>query len=218
MADLDVAEKAVAALRDDRPTTRGSSLARGGRLGSIDASRILDDKLFARRQARRHAATPSRPSPATLDAAADNVDHRDRARTSPSADRDRARGRRALRHARELDHAHDASIIGALALLAALAPRPRASPATSAGACAPSRRAAEALAQGDVDHELSVRAATRSGAPPTPWPPWSSTCARWPAPPIASPPATSPSTCSRAPSATASAPPSPASWPSCAPP
>ena len=80
-------------------------------------------------------------------------------------------------------------IIGALALLAALvlalalARHLRAAWSRSRAPPRPSPRATSTTS-------CPSRAATRSVAPPAPWPRWSITSARWPAPPIASPPAT----------------------------
>ena len=111
--------------------------------------------------------------------------------TSTQANRERAAGRRSASPrsrpaTRRTTHRHRRA--GAAGRARA---SPSGSPATSAAACAPLSRAAEALAEGDVDHELSVKRPRRGRAHRrAPWPRWSSTCARWPAPPTAWPRAT----------------------------
>ena len=163
-------------------------------------------------------ATPSRPSPATP-TRRPTPSSRPSSATSPQANtRPRGRPTSASPRSRPRPRARRI-ILGALALLAALILAARASRATSAAACAPSRRAAEALAEGDVDHELSVKGRDEvgrtAGALATMVEHLRSLAGA--ADRVAAGDLTVDAR-SRAPSATASAPPSPASWPSCAPP
>ena len=172
-----------------RPTTR----ARLARLAAVvERDRGLEDldaKLYAavkRGDTRRRRAEPS---PSHADAAADGVTtaierYIARANTRPRG------GRRALRQRSRARPRARRMIIGALALLAALGlalgARPPPQPPPGRRSRAPPRRSPRATS---ITSSPS-RAATRSGAPPPRWPRWSSTCARWPAPPTASPPAT----------------------------
>ena len=195
----------------------GSALAASRSTPPSSASRTQRRQALRRRQARRHAATPSRLVAGYADAAADNVItaierlHRPR----PTATARRPTSASPALESR--DQAHDASIIGALALLAALglavglarhlgrrlrasrAP-PRRSPRATSTTSSPSgpRRGRAHRRRPGHDGRAPPRAGRRRrprgrGRPDR-------------------------RRVSRAPSATASAPPSPASWPSCAPP
>ena len=168
------------------------------------------------RQARRHAATPSRPSPAT-------PTRRPTTSSRPSS----ATSRRPTASARRPTSASPALeaatrrttlIIGALALLAALG-LALALARHLARRLRALSRAAEALAEGDVDHELSVKGRDEvgrtAGALAT-MVEHLRYAGRRRRPRRRRRPDRR--RVSRAPSATASAPPSPASWPSCAPP
>ena len=202
-----------------RPASKGSAARRGRRLGR---DRHVEDprrQALRSRQAGRHAATPSRPSPATPTRRPTTSSSRHRAlhRAGRACDRAQADERFATLESAATRTTHHPRRAGP-------AGRARSSPsAIGRHLSAPPASRVSARRRGARRGRRRSRArrraaATRSGAPPARWPRWSSTSARWPAPPTASPPATSPSTSRRAPSATASAPPSPASWPSCAPP
>ena len=113
-----------------------------------------DAKLYARvKRGDRVGATELVSS--SVDEAADGVTARHRHLHRPR--QPRARGRPTQRFASAKAGATRLTlIIGALALLAALAPGLRARPPPHAAAWCALSRAAEALAEGDVDHELSV--------------------------------------------------------------
>ena len=172
--------QAVAALRKtDRDA--GSAKRVAVVADAIKTWNVLDAKLYARRQARRHRLR--RADRRRLRG------RRGRQRRSPPSS---ATSRRPTAIARRPTSAsprwraatrRSSIVIGVLALLAALGLAVGLARHLGRRLRAVSQ-AAEALAQGDVDHELSVERPRRGRAHRRLlWPRWSSTCARWPAPP-----------------------------------
>ena len=153
------------------------------------AVRGRDAKLYAavkRGDPRRRRPSWSR---ATSTSRRRQRDHRHRHVHRPPANRERAPGRQALRRAeagaRRTTHDHRRA-----GPAGGARPWPSRSPATSAGAWSPLSRAAEALAEGDVDHELTVKGRDEVGRTAAALASMVDTSAPWPAPPTASPPAT----------------------------
>ena len=187
MDDLDAARRAVTALRKTRQRQR-LGLAAGGRHRRDRHVEGPRRQALRRGQARRHRLR--RADRGRLRGRRRRQrDQLDRALHHPGQPRPGA-SRRALRRRCRTRPSARRIVLGALALLAALAlavgmarhlgRRLRAALARRRGARRGRRR----------PRADRARAATRSGAPPAPWPRWSSTSARWPAPPTASPPET----------------------------
>ena len=162
MADLAAAAKAVAALRrtdgDSGSASRVAAVS-----GSIDTWKVLDDKLYTAVK-RGDTGFAEQTVAGYADAAADNVDHRHRAVHHRRPIATVARPTSASPRSRARPGAPRISL-GALALLAALA-WPSGSRATSAGACAPSRRPPRRSPRATSTTSSPSAAATRSGAPP----------------------------------------------------
>jgi methyl-accepting chemotaxis protein len=151
MADLAVAEKAIGTLRTTDGDS-GSASRVAAVSGSVDTWKILDGRLFAAVK-RGDTGYAEQTVAGYADVAADNVITAiDRYITQANRDRIQADARFA---ALESSTRRTSIILGGLALLAALAL------AIGIGRHLGRRlravsRAAEALAQGDVDHQLTV--------------------------------------------------------------
>jgi methyl-accepting chemotaxis protein len=151
LADLAVAEKAVGTLRTTDGDS-GSASRVAAVSGSVDTWKILDGKLFAAVK-RGDTGYAEQTVAGYADAAADNVITAiERYITQANRERTQADARFA---ALESSTRRTSIVLGALALLAALAL------AVGIGRHLGRRlravsRAAEALAQGDVDHQLTV--------------------------------------------------------------
>jgi methyl-accepting chemotaxis protein len=152
MEDLAVAEKAVAALRkSDRD--KGSAARLAAVSAAINTWKVLDDKLYAAVK-RGDTGFAEQTVAGHADAAADNVvEAIERYITQANMDRAQADERFA---ALETTTTRTTIVLGALALLAALILALGIGRHLSRRLRAVSA-AAEALAEGDIDHELSVK-------------------------------------------------------------
>jgi methyl-accepting chemotaxis protein len=151
MDDLAIAKAAFAALRKT-DSDSGSDSRVAAVSAAIDTWKVLDDRLYAAVK-RGDTAFAAQTVAGRADAAADNVNSAiERYITQAHRDRAQADGRFATL---ESTTKRTSIVLGALALLAALVL------ALAIGRHLARRlralsRAAEALAEGDVDHELSV--------------------------------------------------------------
>jgi methyl-accepting chemotaxis protein len=152
LEDLAVAQKAVAALRKN-DNHAGSAARLAAVSAAINDWKVLDDKLYAAVK-RGDTAYAEQTVGGFADAAADNVvEAIERYITQANMDRAQADERFA---ALETTTTRTTMILGALALLAALILALGIGRHLSRRLRAVSA-AAEALAEGDVDHELSVK-------------------------------------------------------------
>ena len=184
LADLAAAEKAVAALR--KTDREGGAASRVAASPPIETWKILDDKLYSAVK-RGDTGYAEQTVAGYADAAADNVLTAIE-RYITQAERDRAQADQ--RFVTLESSTRRTASPSACWRCSSRSASPSPSRATSAGACAPSRRPPRRLPAAMSTTSSPSAAATRSGAPRVPSPRWSSISARWPVPPTAWPPAT----------------------------